>query len=301
MMTGVSFRAQTPESRLSYPEPSPISFGVSSTKESSSPASEKPTIFSAKANGKQIPQKERGAENAAARTSGQSSQATSDDGWKFGFAPYLFAAGLSGTIGANGRSVEVDASFGDVWGRLDFGLMGTFEARKGRFVSLTDTQWVKMSAERESPGGLFSKEKVTVNLFIIDPEAGFRVASGERGSFDVLGGVRIWRINNDLDATTGILPGFEVTRGRTFAAPVVGFKGMLNITPKLFLSTKMDVGGAGSVKSTSQVYAGGGFRLTKAIALIGGYRYLQVNYDDGPDFIFDTTMSGLLFGARFDF
>ena len=224
------------------------------------------------------------------------------DGWHFAFTPYIFATGISGTVGAQGRELEVDANFGNVWENLDLGLMGTFEARKGRFVMFTDLFWSKLSAERDTAGPFYSTAKLGINIFIFDPEFGYRLIDSEKGSLDVLGGVRIWSVENNLNVTTGILPGFDVSARKTWAAPVVGLKGNVYLTKKFFLGGKFDIGGAGiGADLTTQLFGGAGYQITKNIALVGGYRWLQVDYDDDEGFIFDTQMSGLLFGARFSF
>lgn len=229
-------------------------------------------------------------------------QQSGDSGWQFAVAPYFFAAALSGTVGARGRTVEVDASFGNVWEKLDIGLMGTFEARKGRFVSFNDFFWTKLSAERDTPGGLFSTAKVGVNLLIIDPEVGYRAFESERGFVDVLGGVRVWSVETNLNFNTGTLPGFDVSERKTWAAPVGGVRGVANLSKKFYLTGKFDIGGAGlGADLTSQLFGGAGYRVTKNVALVGGYRWLQVDYSDDEGFIFDTQMHGLMFGAKFGF
>ena len=40
-------------------------------------------------------------------------------------------------------------------------------------------------------------------------------------------------------------------------------------------------------------------RITDHAALIGGYRWLQVDYDDDQGFVFDTRMKGFMVGAKF--
>ena len=223
-------------------------------------------------------------------------------GWQFGVAPYLFAAGISGTVGARGQSLDIDSSFGNVWENLDIGFMGQFEARKGRFVSLNDLMWVKLSSERDTPGPLFDTAKLGVNLFIFDPEVGYRFIENSKGSVDVLGGARIWSVETNLDVTSGRLPGFSVSQRKTWAAPVVGVRGIANLPHKFNLFGKFDIGGAGiGADLTTQLYGGVGYRMTKCMTLAAGYRWLQVDYDDSEGFIFDTHMSGLLFGAKFNF
>ena len=224
------------------------------------------------------------------------------DRWHFAFAPYFYLTGLRGTVGARGRTIDLDASFGKVWDNLELGIMGTVEVSKKRFVSLTDVQWIKLSSKRDTPGGLFETAKVGVNLFILDPEAGYRVFTSKAGTLDVLGGARIWSAETNLNVTPGRLPGFDVSQRKTFAAPVVGARGQLNLSPKFYLSGKFDIGGAGiGADSTTQFFGGAGYRLLPGMAIVGGYRYLQVHYDDSEGFLFDTRMNGFVIGAKFSF
>jgi hypothetical protein len=225
-----------------------------------------------------------------------------DEDWHFAFAPYFYLTGIRGTVGARGRTIELDASFGKVWDNLDLGIMGTVEVGKKRFVSLTDIQWIKLSNKRDTSGGLFESAKVGLNLFILDPEAGYRILNSNAGAIDVLGGARIWSVEANLNVTSGRLPGFDVSQRKTFAAPVVGVRGLLNLSPKFYLSGKFDIGGAGiGADLTTQVFGGVGYRLFRRMAIVGGYRYLQVDYDDSKGFIFDTRMNGFVIGAKFSF
>jgi hypothetical protein len=41
--------------------------------------------------------------------------------------------------------------------------------------------------------------------------------------------------------------------------------------------------------------------LSRSTALAGGYRLLQVDYDDHNGFLFDTRMNGLVLGAKLSF
>ena len=50
-------------------------------------------------------------------------------GWHFTVAPYLWFAGMHGTVGARGYDASVHASFGDVFSYLNIGLMVAAEPR----------------------------------------------------------------------------------------------------------------------------------------------------------------------------
>jgi opacity protein-like surface antigen len=184
---------------------------------------------------------------------------------------------------------------------MSFGLMGTFQARKKRFVSITDTMLIKMAAERNTPGGTSASARIDTNVFIFDPEAGIRVLDGDAGSLDMLGGIRIWSVENTLDVSAGTLPGFNVRERKTWFAPLIAFHGVLNTSERTFLSGKFDIGAGSGTDITTQVYAGGGFRFTRHVAVVGGYRYLKVEHDDTSGFIFNTEMNGFVAGAKFSF
>jgi hypothetical protein len=225
----------------------------------------------------------------------------SGSNWKFAFAPYLYMTGIAGTVGAGGRTANIDLNFGDVMKHFKFGLMGTFEARKGKLVILNDMIWIKLSEERNTPGGLYSTAKIGVNMFVWNPEAGYRLYESDRGSFDLFGGIRLTSVESTLKFTSGTLPGFDVNVRKTWAAPLVGAHGLLNVSPKVFLSTVFDAGGGFGTQFTGQFYAGAGYRFTPKIAMIGGYRYFKNNFHDSEGFVFNTRMNGILVGARFDF
>lgn len=231
-----------------------------------------------------------------------SKKQTSDNSdWQVAFSPYLYMTGLSGTIGARGREAEIDLSFGDIIDNFKFGIMGTLDVKKGRFVVLSDVLWLKLDKERETPGDLYSSSQLGVNMFMFDTEAGYRVYESEEGSFDVLGGFRMMSVETNLNFRSGILPGFDVSERKTWATPVFGVRGLVNVSPKVFLNGKFDIGGGLGADFTDQIYLGGGYRFTKSIALVGGWRYLKTDYDDSEGFLFDTSMNGIMVGARFSF
>lgn len=227
------------------------------------------------------------------------SQNTSSEEWEFSVTPYVFFSGLNGTIGVQRQTALVNARFPDIFRNLDFALMGTFEARKGNWMILTDAMYMSLSGKRVTPSPFFSDIDVEVKETIIDPEVGYRVVRRERGAIDLLAGVRIWHVKPHLTFQPRILPLVDVEESKNWADPVVGVRGTAQLSPRVFVTSKFDVGGFGiSSDFTGQVFGGAGFQLNPRIAVVGGYRYLRVDYFDDP-FIFKTTMSGIVLGAKF--
>ena len=227
------------------------------------------------------------------------SQTSSAEKWEFSVAPYIFFARLNGTVGVQPRTATVNASFPDIFRNLDFALMGTFEARKGNWLVLTDAMYMSLSGKRVTPNPLFSDIDVKVKETIIDPEIGYRAVKSERGTIDLLAGVRIWHVKPHITFQPRILPLVDLEESKTWADPVVGARGIAHLSPRVFVTGKFDVGGFGiSSDFTGQAFGGAGFQVKPRIALIGGYRYLRVDYFNDP-FVFKTAMSGILLGAKF--
>ena len=230
-----------------------------------------------------------------------SPQTPANDEWQFQFSPYFWMAGLHGTTGTPNRTAQVDESFSDVFHSLKFAFMGVFEARKGKIVSLTDMEYVSLSDDRGTPGPLFSGVTTKIKMFIFDPEVGYRVFDDpDKGQFvDVLGGVRVWHLSTDLTFSPGILPGQQVQASRTWVDAVVGLRGKAALSKKVFVTGKFDLGGGGS-KFAWQLFAGAGYNVTPKIALIGGYRVLDVDYDKN-NFVYDMNQRGPILGLGFRF
>ena len=228
-------------------------------------------------------------------------QTTDPDEWHFQFSPYLWIAGINGTAGIRDLEVAVDSGLTDDNVKLNSGFMGAFEARKNRWVLLTDIQYSNLGTDRPNPGILFSSASADFKTFILDPEVGYRVAENveARRSVDVFGGVRWWHLETNLHFAAGILAAREATASRGWLDAIGGVRGKAFLSKSLFVAGKFDLGGGGS-KFTYQLFGIGGWQVHPKVALIGGYRVLHTNYDK-DDFLFDMTLSGPVIGATFIF
>jgi len=236
-----------------------------------------------------------------AGTAPRNPQAPDDDKWHFQVSPYFWLASLHGTAGVGNRTTQVEESFSDIFHTLNFALMGVLEARKGRIVVLTDLEYVSIEDDRATPGPLFSNATAKFKTFIFDPEVGYRVWNNpEKGAFlDVLGGVRVWHISTKLNFGAGILPAQQLEGSRNWVDGIAAVRGKAAISEKAFVTAKADLGGGGS-KFTYQIFGGAGYNVTPKIALIGGYRILDVNYAKN-NFIYNMNQRGPILGLGFKF
>src|SRR6185369_10137077 len=84
--------------------------------------------------------------NEAVRTPGNRRENTgpsgaSDDQWHFQFTPYLWIAGINGRGGIGALSVNINSGITDDNVHLNFGFMGSFEARRNKLIVATDLQY----------------------------------------------------------------------------------------------------------------------------------------------------------------
>lgn len=229
------------------------------------------------------------------------SQPSPDPGWEFSVAPYFFLANLDGTVGVVGQRAEVDARFRDLFRHLDFAAMGQFEAHKGNWSILGDAMYMSLSGQRVTPSPLFSDMDVEVKETVLEPAVAYRVLQTEGGSIDVLGGVRFWHVKTHLTFQPRILPLVDVEGSKSWADPIIGARGTAKLSPRVFVLGRFDVGGFGASSDfTGQVFGGAGFQVKPRVALVGGYRYLRVDYAN-EGFIFKTAMNGIVMGAKFKF
>jgi opacity protein-like surface antigen len=80
---------------------------------------------------------------------------------------------------------------------------------------------------------------------------------------------------------------------------IVGLRGKAALSEKAFVTGKFDLGGGGS-KFTWQLFGGLGYNVKPNIALIGGYRVLDVDYDKN-NFLYDMNQRGPIMGLGFKF
>jgi hypothetical protein len=226
-------------------------------------------------------------------------QTSSPEEWEFTVTPYVFLPRLTGTIGVVGQRAEVNASFRDIFRNLQFAAMGTFEARKRNWAVSVDAMYMSLEGQKVTPSPFFSDIDVEVKEVVITPDVSYRVVRTERGAVDLLAGARIWHVKSHLTFQPRILPLVDVEGSKNWADPIIGARGAVTLSPRTFLTGGFDVGGFGiSSDFTGQVYGAFGFQLKPRVALLGGYRYLRVNYDT-DNFIYKTALSGITLGAKF--
>ena len=235
-----------------------------------------------------------------------------DGGWQFEITPYLMAAGLDGTVGAQGVTAEMDVSFSDIWDNLDAGFMGLFTARRGPWMFGLEAVYMKIEDEAaKSVTGPFGQVtasgalNVTSSLYVYQASVGFRVLDNAV-KIDLIGGVRYTSLDLDLRTQRVTDPRIVFPGGTTTAVGleswtdlVAGASAVVPMNDQWDLVGYADIGAGGS-NLTYQVIAGANWKFSDTFSAKFGYRVLAWDYEDGGT-VWDISASGpyLGLGVRF--
>ncbi len=222
------------------------------------------------------------------------------DDWEFRVTPYLWGAGMDGTVGIAGREADFDVKTKDLLKSLDFGIMGSFEARRNRWSVGADAVYTDLGKDvtLETPIELPGEEtpRLDMSMTILEGTVGYQVAK----SLDVLAGLRGVAASSSL----------QVDEARTFAEadggfadPIVGARFRRDLSEKLSVHLRGDVGGFGVGSDFSWfVNAAGAYRASRLISLDFGYRIWDFDYESDNDLKrLDAALGGFAFGLTFHF
>jgi hypothetical protein len=238
--------------------------------------------------------------------------ASPDSGWSFEVTPYLWGAAMNGEVGAGSLpAINVDMSFSDILDNLDAGLMGAFEARKGRWGLLFDGIYMKLahSATASRTGGgpigatLTASAELEVAQTMYAAALAYRTIEG-RSPLDVIGGLRYAKIEAEarIDGSFYAQTGTAIRSAeKDWVDPYIGVRAQRPIAERWTFVGYADVGGFGVGSDfTWQLAVGFDYEFSKSIAGKFGYRTLSVDYDN-DGFRYDMTNSGLYLGVGIRF
>ncbi len=229
------------------------------------------------------------------------------DGWDFSLAVYLWGVDIGGKT-ASGS--EVDVSFNDLFDNLNAGFMGAFEARKDKWLVITDLVYLDVSADKKA------KATVPIGPILIDVEGkadmdmkgqvfklagGYNLFSEGRSRLDLIGGARYLDIDMDTSfELTSPIPSkpIKVSESGHVWDGIVGVKGSYALGQRWSIPYYLDIG-TGQSDFTWQVVAGVTFQATKWLDVAFAYRHLE--WDIQGDVIDDINFSGPALGAIFRF
>lgn len=218
-------------------------------------------------------------------------------------SPYLWLAGLDGTLNLLEHQAAVHQLFGDILSNLKFGAMGLMEVRRGRFGLLTDLLYVRIGDQKAIPIPQLPSAlpvKLTSNTFILTPELAYRVYANERFRADLTAGFRYYHISANINANAGAIGQTSYSQGDNWVDATGGARVQLQLTQRVGWFLIGDAGGGGS-SLTWQLATGVGYQLTERATAQFGYRQLYFNRQGGTSFGFDATQEGFILGTTLRF
>jgi len=225
----------------------------------------------------------------------QSSGGKSPDDWKFTLAPYLMLPWMNGTTAVRGQEVEVDVGPSQIFENLQFGAMGYFEARKGRWAVGVDAVYMALGTDVDRPSAN------------VDFNQGAYTFTGQyqlHEKVDFLFGARWNVLQGKLDFKeppfTGI---FKDTK--QWVDPIVGLRLKQRLGGRWHFTMEGDIGGFGAGSDFAwQLWPMVGVDVGKRASLGIGYRILSMDYDTGSGdqfFKYDVTTQAIVLGVAFQF
>ena len=218
------------------------------------------------------------------------------DRWEYNGIVYFWASGMGGETATN---VDIDVELNDILENLNFALMGSVGAKKGKLGLQADVIYMDLEAKPHEPlSPSLTLDSVQMKSWIVTPTASYNVMNSDQASVDLLAGVRYLYLKSGITVD----PLGKTSDSGSAWNGVVGAKGQVNLNEKWYVPFYLDVG-TGDTDLTWQAFTGVGYKYKK-FDLNVGYRYLSWDFDDGDTgakTFNDLNISGPMIGAKFDF
>lgn len=243
-----------------------------------------------------------------------------DGQWHFNFTPYAWFPNIDQTLqyenplGGSG-SLEIGVKPDSYLGNLKFGLMGTFDARKGDWSLVADLVYADLNNQQgrvmQAQGPLGAEPlainrdiDVSIQSLILQGAVGYNLARSPAGTLDLLGGVRYLGMATSTDlrlsGPNGILTySISNTKRLDIWDGILGIRGELFLgdTDKWFLPYYFDVGLGNYANWTWQGLIGLGYRYDWGNLLLA---FRTINYaTTGDGVLQEMKMQGPALGVTF--
>jgi hypothetical protein len=209
-------------------------------------------------------------------------ETTVDGKWGFLVEPYILFPYMEGQIGiGNLPEAEIDARPEDIFDKLQFGFMLYLEAHNHHWAITSDLLYMDLKQDI-TPGTLISSGEVTAKQLEWEIAGLYRLLS----FLEVGIGGRINSIEGSLDAQQNEVGGgttpLSGENSKTWFDPIIIARLDEVIEDEWMFQFRGDLGGFGVGSTfTWQIQAHIGYRFSKLFHLKVGYRFLDIDYDDG--------------------
>jgi len=188
-----------------------------------------------------------------------------------------------------------------VFDALDFVLMGSYEATKGKWSFLADFIYVGVSGEETIKQGsvLETSFDQELSISVLSLYGGYNAIKTDRYSLDVIAGMRSFSMDVDADINfANLRPTVSLSPSVDIYDAVIGVKGNIKINQNWYIPYLVDIG-AGDSDLTWQAEASLGYHFSWG-DIIATYRYIHYE-KEGLTLIEDFDLYGPKLGVVFHF
>lgn len=224
--------------------------------------------------------------------------------WEFRLIPYAWLIAMDTKATVRNYTADSKINFSDILQNMDLAGQLHFEAQKGKWGFFIDPTYLKLSQDGTLRDG--RNIRMQIEQWLVEFGGIYQLGKwsfeekGKRSlTVDALGGGRYWYLSANLDTSSTLNP----SKTTQWVDPFIGASLKADITERLLFNIRGDVGGF-SVGSDFSWNALGvfGYRFTKDITGLLGYRALYVDYKAGTSSIrYNMTIHGPIMGLAFSF
>lgn len=229
---------------------------------------------------------------------------TGGSAWEFRLIPYTWLIALDTKTTVRDHTADMNIPFSDILRNMDVAGQVHFEAQKGKWGFFVDPTYLKLSQDGTLRDG--RDVRLQIEQWLVEFGGMYRLGKwpldekGKRSvTVDALGGGRYWYLSADMDTSSNINP----SKTTQWVDPIIGARLNADITERVLFSIRGDVGGFGVGSDFSWNALGVfGYRFTKDITGLLGYRALYVDYKAGTSSMrYNMTIHGPIMGLSFSF
>lgn len=223
--------------------------------------------------------------------------AQDENSWDFTGFLYLWGASIGGES-TTGQSIDV--SFSDLVENLDFGIMGSLEARRNKWALFGDAIYLAVSDPRNATvgPGIPATADIEVEGFVFTGGVGYDLFRTDRSHLNGFGGIRY--INMSTDVNIAIPVGSRrLSDTLSNLDGVIGLRGFVDLSDRWQFGYYADIG-TGDSERTWQAAAKFDYDINDRWTASFGYRHMSWDVDNSVT-LSDISFSGPFAGAKYSF
>jgi len=222
--------------------------------------------------------------------------------WEHTFVLYGIGATIDGRAGVGPVEGDVDISFSDILDNLEFAAMTGYRGDNGRFGVMADLIYMDLKNDKtnQTPLGAFNS---TVDLDQLILELDGSIAVTER--LDAYAGLRYWDVDSEVTVTGPLGNTLNAGRGEDWVDVLYGLRYALPLGRNWTFIVRGDVSPFGTGSDFGwHTSAFADWRFGEHASLLVGFRWLDIDYDDGEGaerFLMDVGQGGPALGIAWSF